>query len=193
MIYLASASPRRQELLHQLGIPFEVIPSHIEETRGATESPTDYVHRVAIEKVHHVATDIARSGRPPYPILGADTEVVLDGEVLGKPRDREHGISMLTRLQGRTHDVLCAVALLHHGEQYTALSSSRVTFSPMTVTEIVRYWETGEPVGKAGAYAIQGCAAAFIQRIEGSYSGIVGLPLFELSQLCQQAGILLND
>ncbi len=183
MIYLASASPRRQELLRQLGMTFEVIPSNLEEARAAGETPQAYVVRVALDKARHVALQVRAQGLASYPVLGADTEVVLDGEVLGKPRDRAHAVAMLHRLQGRAHDVYTALALIHDESERTVLSRSRVHLAPLTSEEIVKYWDTGEPADKAGAYAIQGYAAAFIERLEGSYSGVMGLPLYELSQL----------
>lgn len=189
MICLASASPRRQELLRQLGVAFEVVPSNVDEARAADETPEQYVVRVALDKARHVAAQLRAQGRPSRPVLGADTEVVLDGEVLGKPRDRAHGMVMLRSLQGRTHDVLTAIALVHEGVEHSALSRSRVTFAPMTDDDIARYWETGEPADKAGGYAVQGRGAAFIERLDGSYSGVMGLPLYELRQLLNRAGI----
>ncbi len=190
MIYLASASPRRQELLRQLGIAFEAMPSNVNESREPGETPEHYVVRVALDKARHVAVVVRQQGIPAQPVLGADTEVVLDGQVLGKPLDREHGITMLRQIQGRTHEVLTAVALLHDGCEYTLLSRSRVSFAPMTDAEIENYWITGEPADKAGAYAVQGRAAAFIERLEGSYSGVMGLPLYELVQLFKHAGVM---
>jgi septum formation protein len=186
MIYLASASPRRRELLSQLGLEFEAIPSNLVEERRAGESPAEYVTRVARDKARYVAGLVKARGLPAHPVLGADTEVVLDGEIFGKPRDRDHGMEMLRRLGGRTHEVLSALCLIHDGREHAALSVSRVTFAPLTGAEIAQYWETGEPADKAGAYAIQGRAAAFIARLEGSYSGVMGLPLYEL------VGILRN-
>lgn len=205
MIYLASASPRRQELLRQLGIAFEAMPSNLVEEVSPGEAPADYVVRVARDKARHVARLVRERGSVSHPVLGADTEVVLDGEILGKPRDAQQGQAMLRKLAGRTHEVLTGLVLLHQDAddcrdaggraapgavaEYTALSRSRVTFGPLTDDDIRRYWDSGEPVDKAGGYAVQGRAAAFIQHIEGSYSGIMGLPLFELTQLLQQAGV----
>lgn len=183
MIYLASASPRRQELLRQIGVAFEVMPSNLLEVPLPGESAPDYVLRVARDKARCVAEQVRARGLPPYPVLGADTEVVLDGEVLGKPRDAAHGKAMLRRLSGRTHDVLSAVVLLDARHELSALSRSRVSFAPLSDAEIERYWASGEPADKAGAYALQGRAAAFITRIEGSCSGIVGLPLAEVARL----------
>ncbi|MEK7191531.1 MAG: Maf family protein [Pseudomonadota bacterium] len=188
-IYLASASPRRQELLRQLGIAFEAMPSNLVEVPQAGERPEDYVLRVARDKVRQVARQVRERGLAPCPVLGADTEVVLEGEILGKPRDAQQGQAMLRKLAGHTHEVLTGLALLHQDVEYKAINRSRVTFGPLTDADIRRYWDTGEPADKAGGYAVQGRAAAFIQRIEGSYSGIMGLPLFELMQLLQQAGV----
>lgn len=188
MIYLASASPRRRELLAQVGLPFEVVPSNIVELAREGEPPADYVRRVALDKARFVAGLVRERGLPARPVLGADTEVVLDGTILGKPRDRADGIAMLRRLSGRTHAVLTGIALVHQDAGHTALSESRVTLASLSEEEIVRYWETGEPVDKAGGYAIQCRGAAFVARIEGSYSGIVGLPLHELAQLLKRAG-----
>jgi len=188
MIYLASASPRRQELLRQLGVAFEAIAANLDEAREPQETSEQYVTRVACDKARHVAAQL-RARQPAPIVLGADTEVVLDDEVLGKPRDRAHGLAMLQRLQGRTHEVLTAAVLHQSGREWSVLSRSRVTFAAMMPAEIERYWETGEPADKAGGYAIQGRGAAFIARLEGSYSGVMGLPVFETVQLLRQAGI----
>jgi len=188
MIYLASASPRRHELLRQLGVEFKVMPSNILEVRQAGESPADYVLRVARDKAQFAAKLMHERGLPVFPVLGADTEVVLDGEILGKPQDRVHGMAMLRHLSGRTHEVLSAVCVVDQDSEHSVLSTSRVTFSRLTDAEIAQYWETGEPVDKAGAYAIQGKAAAFIERLEGSYSGVMGLPLHELTEILKKIG-----
>lgn len=185
-IYLASASPRRQELLRQLGVAFEVLVPNVAETPLADEVPERYVLRLARAKATDAAARAKAGGLPGYPVLGADTEVVLDGAILGKPRDRDHGIAMLRRLSGRVHHVLTAVCILHQDAVYDTLSDSRVTFASVSEREIERYWDSGEPADKAGGYAIQGRAAGFVSRIEGSYSGIVGLPLFELAQLLKR-------
>lgn len=189
-IYLASASARRQELLRQLGIAFDLLPADIEERPGAAEPPNVYVARLANAKARAAAQLVHDRGLPVRPIVGADTEVVLDGEILGKPSDATHGRAMLQRLAGRTHHVLTAIALLAGDEAHTALSESRVTFGNISAADIERYWATGEPADKAGGYAIQGRAAALVTRIEGSYSGIVGLPLYELAQLLRRVGVL---
>lgn len=188
MIYLASASPRRQELLRQLGLDFEVIASNLEEVPLPGERPRDYVARVARDKARYVERQLREQGEALHPVLGADTEVVLDGEILGKPRDRAHGIEMLRKLSGRTHEVLSGVCVLHDRREYAALNVSHVTFRALTEAEIAAYWDTGEPADKAGAYAIQGRAAAFIERLEGSYSGVMGLPLYELAGILRTIG-----
>ncbi len=205
MIYLASTSPRRQELLRQLGIAFEAVPSNLPEVPQTGERPEDYVLRVARAKAQHVARQVHERGLAPRPVLGADTEVVLEGEILGKPHDAQQGQTMLRKLSGCTHEVLTGLVLLHQDvddcrdaggratpgavAEYKVINRSHVTFGPLTDTDIRRYWDSGEPADKAGGYAVQGRAAAFIQHIEGSYSGIMGLPLFELMQLLRQAGV----
>ena len=178
-LYLASASPRRRELLAQLGIPFEVVPADVDEHWGGKELPAEYTKRLALEK--------ARAGQRAAPasarVLGADTAVVLDGRILGKAETREDAIAMLRALSGRTHEVYSAVAVVRGSEEAVRLSVSRVTFRPLTEAEIAAYADTGEPLGKAGGYAIQGRAGAFVAHLEGSYSGVVGLPLFETDAL----------
>jgi len=179
-VYLASASPRRRELLTQIGVRFAVVRVDCEESRAPGEEPEAYVQRVALDK--------ARAGwnaaQPvEAPVLGADTEVVLDGRVLGKPRDRDHGMAMLAALAGRTHEVLSAVALVQDGAEKVVLQRNRVTMRSISASELAAYWETNEPYDKAGGYAVQGLAAVFIERLEGSYSGVMGLPLFETAQL----------
>jgi len=187
-IYLASASPRRAELLRKIGIPFEAVSTDVIETPRVGEDPSSYVERLARAKAQRGAELVRLAGRATRPVLGADTEVVLDGTILGKPKDRAHGLAMLRQLSGRAHQVLTAICLLDQDEVYQAVSDSRVTFAPLADADIDRYWASGEPVDKAGGYAIQGIAAAFIERIEGSYSGIVGLPLYELTQILKRAG-----
>jgi len=189
MIYLASASPRRQELLHQAGLAFEALPSGIIEERQAGEVPVDYVLRVAADKARFVTRLVAERGLPAYPVLGADTEVVVEDDILGKPRDRAHAASMLRRLSGGSHVVLTAICLVTPVGEYSALSESRVTFAELADAAITRYLETGEADDKAGAYAIQGRAAGFIARLEGSYSGVMGLPLYELFETLKRAGM----
>jgi len=182
-IYLASGSPRRQELLQQLGVAFAVRVADVVEEPGAEETASDFVTRLALAKAQAIWQALADEARRP--VLGADTEVVLDKQILGKPRNREHGIEMLQMLSGRTHQVLTGVALIAQ-QSSVCVNVSEVTFRKLDNDEIARYWDTGEPVGKAGGYAIQGYAAAFIEYLRGSYSGVMGLPLFETATLLRQ-------
>ena len=177
-IYLASRSPRRKALLDQIGAAYEIIGTDVEEIRGVDESAADYVVRMAAAKA-----EAARAAAPhPWPILAADTEVILDNWLLGKPQDRQAAVEMLMALSGRTHRVLTAVVLLHDRLE-CRLSESTVSFSPLTIKECEAYCDNEMPYDKAGGYGIQDRAAAFISRIEGSYSGIMGLPLYETAQL----------
>ncbi|CAL1239934.1 Maf family protein [Candidatus Methylocalor cossyra] len=184
-IILASASPRRRELLDRLGVPYRVLPADIDERPLPGEAPEAYVRRMAAEKS---AVAQARSGGE-LPVLAADTEVELDGEVFGKPRDFHHAAAMLARLSGREHRVLSAVSLRRGGDHWEALSISRVAFRPIAETEIAAYWATGEPQDKAGAYALQGKGALFIRWLSGSPSGVMGLPLGETAELLARLGI----
>jgi septum formation protein len=187
MIYLASQSMRRQELLAQLGVRCEAITVAVHEQRLAVESPEQYVLRVAREKAGAGLLQLA--GQPQAIVLGADTDVVLDGEVLGKPADAAQAAALLRRLSGRTHQVHSAVWLVSAEREQSALVSSDVRFVMLSDADIAAYVATGEPFDKAGAYAIQGRAAAFIARIEGSYSGVMGLPLHETFQLLRSFGV----
>jgi nucleoside triphosphate pyrophosphatase len=189
MLYLASASPRRQELLRQVGVSFDALPSNIIEERQNGERPVEYVQRVASDKARHVARLVVKRGLPVHPVLGADTEVVVEDDILGKPRDRAHAAGMLQRLSGRSHTVLTAICLVTAAGEHHALCESRVTFAPLSESTIARYLESGEADDKAGAYAIQGRAAALIARLEGSYSGVMGLPLYELFETLKRAGV----
>ncbi|NJD07341.1 MAG: septum formation inhibitor Maf [Methylococcaceae bacterium] len=184
-IVLASASPRRRELLAQIGVDFEVMAADVEEAVRPGESPEAYVRRVAMDK----ATAVAGLTDPERWILAADTEVVLDGEVLGKPRDFAHFQSMARRLSGREHQVLSAVVLRRGAECDDALSLSAVSFRDLSERDIADYWRTGEPLDKAGGYAVQGLGAIFVSRLCGSYSGVMGLPLHETARLLATAGI----
>lgn len=184
-IILASASPRRQELLEQIRVSYEVVVASIDETPLADEDPITHVQRLARAK----ALAAQQRAKASLPVLGADTVVAIDGRILGKPRNKAHALEMLRRLSGRSHDVFSAVCLLYSGKLSQALSQSKVYFRPLAETEILAYWETGEPRDKAGAYAIQGLGAVFIQRLEGSFSGVMGLPLYETAELLRQMGI----
>lgn len=183
MLYLASQSPRRRELLQQLGASFSVLDVDVPEQRAVDEAPQAYVERVARDKARAGLAALPATDRADAVVLGADTEVVLAGEVFGKPRDGDAAAGMLWRLSGRTHQVISAVWLVTAQREQGEVCVSRVRFAPLDEQWIVRYVATGEPFGKAGAYAIQGGAAAMIEHLEGSYSGVMGLPLFETSQL----------
>ena len=191
MLYLASQSPRRRELLARLGLPFGVLDVDIPEQRQPGEPPEDYVRRVAREKagaglLKVVAVADAR-------VLGADTEVVLDDhadQVLGKPRDADEAAAMLRRLSGRTHRVISVVWLVSASRESQAVSISEVTFATLDEAMIAAYLATGEWQGKAGGYAIQGAAQAFIAHLSGSHSGVMGLPLHETAQLLRGDGLL---
>jgi septum formation protein len=184
VLRLASASPRRRELLTQIGVPHVVIGAHIDESVRDAEKPHDYVQRMAHTKAQAI-WDRDKS----LPVLAADTTVVLDGIVFGKPADRADALRMLGLLSGRTHEVLTAVALASDAGISLRMSVSAVRFRTLAADEIAAYWETGEPKDKAGAYAVQGFAAVFIESLSGSYSGVMGLPLFETSELLRAAGV----
>lgn len=185
-LILASASPRRSRLLAQIGVPHEVRAVGLDESRRDRESPRDYVRRLAREKAEAA---LAVPGVHDRAVLAADTAVVLGDQIFGKPADEREAVAMLMQLGGRTHDVLTAVALAASGVWRTAASTSRVTFRPLTEADCRHYWATGEPADKAGGYAIQGLAAVFITQVEGSYSGVMGLPLYETAQLLEAAGV----
>jgi len=188
-IILASSSPRRWELLRQIGVAYEVIVAAIDESIRDGEETREYVCRMAREK----AMVIHRRDGVQVPVMGADTTVVVNGRILGKPVDRDDAIRMLERLSGRTHEVWSAVALvLPGGKLFERLNITRVTFSVLDRAWIESYCDNGEPMDKAGAYGVQGIAAQKISHMEGSYSGVMGLPLYETAEILQQAGVL-ND
>jgi septum formation protein len=187
MLHLASQSPRRRELLGRLGLEFGVLDIDIPERRGPGEAPADYVRRVAREKAGAGLLRVV--GVPGAVVLGADTEVVLGDEVFGKPRDERDAAAMLRRLSGRTHEVISAVSLVSAGREAQAVSVSQVTFAELSDDRIAAYVATGEPMGKAGAYAIQGGAEAFITHLSGSHSGVMGLPMYETARLLAGFGI----
>ncbi|HVZ46580.1 MAG TPA: Maf family protein [Ramlibacter sp.] len=193
-IYLASQSPRRRQLLEQLRVRFELLlPDDTEDAESleevlAGESPAAYVRRVTLLKLDAAMQRLKHRGLPPAPILCCDTTVARGRAIYGKPADEADAFRMLRELAGTTHRVLTAVAIQHGRHRREALSDSRVTFAPMTPVQIRRYVATGEPMGKAGAYAIQGAAAAHISHISGSHSGIMGLPMYETAQLLRAAG-----
>ena len=189
-IYLASRSPRRRELLQQLGVAFEELQgADVDETPLAGEAPDAYVMRLARAKAELGARQLTARKLPAQPLLAADTTVVLDGGIIGKPDDAEHAQRLLRRLSGKTHQVLTAVAVAQQDHVETALSASAVEFRPLEDAEIRDYVAGGEPLDKAGAYAIQGHAAIFVRALTGSYSGIMGLPLIETAELLRRFGI----
>lgn len=187
-VYLASASPRRRELLQQIGVSHRVVAAAVDETALPGEEPRAYVTRLAAAKAN--AGWIESRDATQVPVLAADTAVALGAQILGKPSDQEQAESMLRQLSGRTHEVWTAVALRTAGGVQRKISRSEVTFRIIAAGEARAYWETGEPGDKAGAYAIQGRAAIFIADLRGSYSGVMGLPLFETAQLLSEAGVL---
>jgi septum formation protein len=195
-VYLASDSPRRRELLAQIGVTHEVFSltapgtgGGVDETPRPQEPPVDYVKRIARIKAALGWRRLRDRRLPPYPLLAADTAVVVEGKIFGKPGSPRAAEDMLAALSGRTHEVYSAVALAYEQKIDLALSRSKVTFRLLTGDEIADYVITREPLDKAGAYAIQGRAAIFVERIEGSYSGVMGLPLFETAQLLARAGM----
>lgn len=187
MIHLASRSPRRRELLAQLGIAFELVDVEVPEIPRPGESPRVYVERVAVAKARAGWMALTPAD-PGSVVLGADTEVVLAGRIFGKPRDDAAAAAMLRALSGRAHTVVSVVCCIGARGERVAACESRVTFAELDEAMIAGYVATGEPRGKAGGYAIQGRAAAFIRDLSGSYSGVVGLPLYETSRLLDAAG-----
>ncbi|MEH6559037.1 MAG: Maf family protein [Oceanicoccus sp.] len=185
-IYLASQSPRRKELLQQIGVKFEQISVDVDETAADGEDPDSYVVRVAGDKARAGWQFVEQQGLRPLPVLGADTAVIFGQQIMGKPRDRSHGLAMLSELSGQTHQVMSAVCFCWQGRQWCLLNTTEVTFRTISPAELQQYWDTGEPIGKAGAYAIQGRAAVFVERLKGSYSAVVGLPLLETHQLLNE-------
>jgi septum formation protein len=194
-IYLASQSPRRRQLLEQLGVRHELLLPDASEDAEALEeplvgeAPSRYVQRVTGLKLDAAVARLKRRGLPPAPVLCSDTTVALGRTIYGKPADAADARRMLAELSGTTHRVLTAVAVQAGRKRLAALSDSRVTFADLTAAQLRAYVATGEPMGKAGAYAVQGRAAAFIPHISGSYSGIMGLPMFETARLLREAGL----
>lgn len=185
-ILLASASPRRSALLRQIFVPHEIRIANIDESRLANETPGQYVTRLACAKAERIWNRL--EGDDLRPVLGADTTVALGEDIFGKPTNRDECIAMLQRLSGVTHQVYTAVALCHAGQTTQRLSVSEVTFRTLSPGECTAYWNSSEPMDKAGSYAVQGLAAAFITAINGSYSGVMGLPLAETAALLTRAG-----
>lgn len=193
-IFLASRSPRRRTLIEQLGLRYQIVDVDVDERHRDGESPADYVARLALEKARSGWHQVAVQG---VPVVGADTCIVLNGRIVGKPVDKAHGIALLKQYSGATHEVVSGVAMVgtvgnaseSAPQEQVRVNISRVTFRRLTDQECERYWETQEPLDKAGGYAIQGKAAGFISNIEGSYSGIMGLPLYEFAELISVFGI----
>jgi septum formation protein len=187
-IYLASASPRRGELLRQIGVDFVVRPARIAERRRDEEPAGDYVQRIAQAKAASIWARVAAESAP-RPVLAADTAVVVNGQVLGKPESRDDALRMLLQLSGRSHEVVTAVALLYEQEVQMRVNSSKVRFRATTERERAAYCATREPIDKAGGYGIQGMAAVFVEEINGSYSAVMGLPLCETASMLLRYGI----
>ncbi len=183
-LVLASSSPRRKALLDQIGVRYKVVPVDIDETAWKDELPEDYVQRMAAAKSQRGQILTERI----LPVLGADTIVVTGRNILGKPENKDQAVEMLTRLSGCSHQVMSAVSIRTH-RHFQILSATTVHFRSLSDREIASYWDTGEPHDKAGAYGIQGIGAVFVSRIEGSFSGVVGLPLFETSELLMKIGV----
>ena len=190
-IYLASASPRRRELLQQIGVRFTVMSAAVDETVQPGEAALDYVCRLAQSKADAVFSRIQIEGQPQRPVLGADTSVVLGDDILGKPADEATAVAMLMELSGQTHQVITAVALVDELNSQLVYSSTEVRFRSIVESEARAYWNTGEPADKAGGYGIQGFGAVFVENLQGSYSGVVGLPLYETANLLKHARVRL--
>ena len=190
-IYLASRSPRRAELLKQMGVLFSVVPADIDETPHAMERSDAYVKRLAIEKAQAGYALVLQKAWFEMPVLAADTTVSIDGEILGKPQDDEDAYRMLSLMSGRWHEVHTGIAVAQAGHVAMEISSTMVQMDDLSDAVLRAYIATGEPKDKAGAYGIQGIAGSLIKRIEGSYSGVMGLPVYETTKLLKQAGITL--
>ena len=184
-LILASASPRRTEILQQMGVRHLVKPTNIDETPKPNEPAVDYVQRMALEKAQNIIAQSSAS----IPVLGADTCVVCDAQIFGKPQDKQQALDMLLALSGRTHQVYTAVAVGNAEDCAVLVSTTEVLFRKLSVQECISYWETSEPKDKAGSYAIQGYGAVFIESINGSYSGVVGLPIEQTAKLLDTFGV----
>lgn len=191
VLCLASNSPRRRQLLAQIGVQVSVLSLEIDETPELNESPQAYVQRLAVAKAQAGwQQQVTQATAPLLPVLGADTSVILHDKILGKPQSAQEAFAMLSALSGQTHQVMTAVALVNAQQQAVATSISAVTFRELAAAEIEAYIASGEPMDKAGSYAIQGIASIFIAQLQGSYSGVMGLPLFETAKLLQQFNIV---
>ena len=188
-LYLASKSPRRRELLQQIGVVHEVIDADVIEVPRTEESPSVYVQRLAREKAEAGYASLNRLQLGIKPVLGADTIVVINNEILEKPRDANHAATMLRKLAGTTHQVMTAVAMVSEGKKAIKLSVTDVVFRALDQNEIAAYWHTGEPRDKAGGYGIQGLGAVFVQQIRGSYTGVVGLPIEQTLELLKEFSV----
>lgn len=188
-IYLASGSPRRHELIQQLGVITEKLPSNINETPQPNEDAIAYTERMAHEKSLHAQAHWRSHGLADAPILTADTSVALNGQIFGKPADTAAATAMLSALAGQTHQVITVVGVFHHGQYQHVTQCNEVTFAPLTQAQIARYIATGEPMDKAGAYGIQGIGGVLVQHLSGSFTGVMGLPLFETAQLLKRCGL----
>jgi len=187
MLYLASQSPRRRQLLEQIGVDFRIVDVDVPEQRTLGESPRDYVSRVSRDKARAGLSILEDASAA---VLGADTEVVLDNEVFGKPADAEDAAAMLRRLSGRVHEVISTIWLVTRSGEWSDTSLSRVTIPALDNATIAAYIATGEPFGKAGAYAIQGHGAKLIEHLDGSHSGVMGLPVFETARLLRAHSLI---
>ncbi|WP_428240220.1 Maf family protein [Gynuella sp.] len=185
-LILASASPRRKQLLKQIGVRFEVCPADIDETVLPEESPTDYVKRMSEQKARVILN--SDTGRDAV-VIGSDTTVVCDQHIFGKPESEQDAIAMLTKLSGREHEVLSGICVMNTDREHYGLSRTRVWFKTISIEQMKRYWQSGEPCDKAGSYGIQGFGSAFIDRIEGSFSGVMGLPLEVMTELLKQFNV----
>ncbi len=188
-LLLASQSPRRQTLLNQLGYSFTTLVANIDETAHADETPQDYVLRLAVQKAQAIFTQLSAQKQANTIVLGADTCVVNNGQILGKPEDEKQCLATLQQLSGKSHQVLTSIAVVGANIVAKDLITTQVNFKPLTMKEIQRYWQTGEPCDKAGSYAIQGIGGQFVTSINGSYSAVVGLPLYETSQMLAKFGL----
>lgn len=188
-LYLASQSPRRRELLQQIGVSHQVISADVTEVPRTHESPSDYVQRLAREKAQAGMLTVRSQQLPARPVLGADTIVVINNEILEKPQNAEHAAAMLRKLAGADHQVMTAVAMIVEEKCTVKLSVTDVVFRPLAEDEIAAYWQTGEPRDKAGGYAIQGLGAVFVQQIRGSYTGVVGLPIEQTVALLDEFSV----
>ena len=190
-LYLASASPRRRDLLESMGLEISLCPENIDETPMDGETPQLYVKRLAIEKARAAQTALSVAGKliSDKPILGADTIVVCDGKLFGKPHSLEHALTMWKAMSGNTHQVMTAIAVIMNEQVQSVISENQVSFCQIEQTQMMSYWESGEPQDKAGAYAIQGLSSAWVELVKGSFTGVMGLPMYETNRLLKPHGL----